>query len=154
VDATTFRICSKITSNTNGEFLLCTTAADLFGLFLYDSPDLTNSIGITTNAATSLQNKDLFVFANYEGGKKMSLGGATLQVYDKDKTLVLSATGFPSGGTYAKIRDLSTVIDIGRQNTNTPDYSEGEINGLIIKRGKVFTPQEKVYIMDHFSFHD
>jgi hypothetical protein len=154
-DATGFRICTKM-SGANFEFQLCTNASDKLAIILYD----TNSSNVgqynSNIALTAYEGDDLFIFMDYLGCKKFVAGGIKLYVYDKDFNLIAydNADTTGSAGSFAKMRNFSIPLDIGRHNATSADYSEGQINGLVIKKGDIMLAHEKNYLMDHFSFSD
>lgn len=155
-DATTFRIATKV-SGSNIEYQFYTTGADKLALAIYDNTAANGTaIYLTNIALTAYEGTDIYVFANYLGGRKFTWGGMKLYVYDKDFNLIaydnLDATG--SSGSYAKMRDHSIPLEIGRNNSPSPDYSDGQINGVVIKRGKIFTRAEMNYLVDNFTYGD
>lgn len=154
-DMTSFRITSK-SDATNIEFLFAINASDKLFFGIYDSSLSNGSITIESTAAlTSYENKDIFVVVNYLGGRDFEYGGVKLFVYDKDGTLITSESvaSKATSGTYRKIRNNSLPLEAGKQSFGT-SYSKGQINGRVIKRGKIFEQHEINYLMDYFSYAD
>lgn len=153
-DASGFRILGKI-SGSDFEFQITTQASDdLLNLSLYAGV-LGDRIEKRSSAAlTSLEGDDIFIFVNYYGGKRFEWGGAMLYVYNSSFELVVSSTisANAATGTYTRMTDHELPLEIGRINTGTPDYADGEINGIVIKRGDVFHQHEMNYLMDNFTW--
>lgn len=154
-DSTKFRILTKV-SGTNAEFICVTNTSDKPFFGIYTDTTSNNKTINSATALTSYEGKDLFVFINYYGGGRFEYNGAQIFVYDKNATLIANqdVSTAASVGTYQKIKDKTLPMTIGGELLTTPDYADGQINGLVVKRGKIFTQQEITYLMDNFKFSD